>query len=183
MTVRREASLDEVDEDGIRSLPDLFAHALMIEVEAQERYDLLAAQMEMHNNLELAGLFRKLATIEGHHADELRKRSAGMELPRLRAWQYQWPDMESPEAVDMGAAHYRMTAWHALQMALKAERRAFKFFDDLAKSTEDGDVRIMASEFAVEEREHVELVLDLLKRYAEPESDWAEDPDPIIMPE
>ena len=49
----------------ISSLADLFAAAYQIEADAAERYELLATQMETHNNPELASLFRDLARAEG----------------------------------------------------------------------------------------------------------------------
>lgn len=170
-------------EPGIDSLEVLLAHALMIEVEAEERYQLLASQMEVHNNPELAGIFRKLADIEGRHADELRRRTAEMDLPKLAPWQYQWPDLESPEAPDLGAAHYMMTPWHALQLALQAEQRAFQFFEGLARKTADKEVRKLAEEFAEEEAEHVRLVEELLAKQRAPAGRWDEDPDPAAQQE
>lgn len=170
-------------ESGIDSLEVLLAHALTIEVEAEERYQMLASQMEVHNNPELAGIFRKLAGIEGRHAEELRQRTAEMDLPKLAPWEYQWPGLESPEAADLGAAHYLMTPWHALQLALQAEQRAFRFFDELARKAEDQDVRKLAEELAEEEAEHVRLVDELLAKHQPPAGRWDEDPDPAAQQE
>ena len=50
----------------IASLADLFAVAYQIEADAVERYNLLADQMETHNNPELVAVFRDLARAEGH---------------------------------------------------------------------------------------------------------------------
>ena len=178
-----DATTGLAEELGISSPEELLAHALMIEVEAEERYDLLATQMEVHNNPELAAIFRKLAVIEGKHAEEIRQRTVGMDIPKLSPWQYQWPDMESPEAADLSQAHYRMTPWHALQLALKAEQRAHQFFAALARDTADAEVRKLAEEFAEEEAEHVRLVEQLLAKHREPDPHWAEDPDPAIHQE
>jgi rubrerythrin len=51
----------------IANVEDLLAHARTMEAEAAERYDDLADQMEVHNNHEVARLFRKLAEIEAKH--------------------------------------------------------------------------------------------------------------------
>src|SRR3974377_1894699 len=56
---------------NIASLADLYAVAYQIEADAVERYELLAAQMEVHNNPDLAALFRDLARAEGIHRDEI----------------------------------------------------------------------------------------------------------------
>lgn len=161
----------------------LLAHALTIEIEAEDRYRVLADQMEMHNNLELAALFEKLSVIEGKHAAQIAEQAKGMELPDLKPWEYDWQDGDSPEATDPTDLHYKMTAHHALLLALAAEERAFAFFDAAARDAEDPEVKAMAEEFAEEEREHVELVKDLLKRYPPPPAGWDEDPDPPVIQE
>ena len=158
---------------GIQSLPELLSHALAIETEAVDRYTLLADQMEVHNNPELATIFRKLAHVEGLHAKEIEERAAGLDLPDLKPWEYEWANGDSPEAIDPVEAHYLMTPHHALKMALAAEQRAFAFFDGLAGKVEDAELRKLAKEFADEEREHVRLVEELLARYPEPPADWA----------
>jgi len=162
-------------------LRDLLAHAYAIEVDAIDRYNLLADQMEVANSDELAALFRKLASHEEHHAREILERAGDMELPQLKLSEQKWTDAESPEAAAMEDAHYLMTPWHALQMALKAEQRAFDFFDRIVNTTTDNDVRKWAEEFREEEAEHVRLVEDLLKRYPAPDPDWDHDDDPPVI--
>ena len=55
----------------VGTVEDLLSRAHAMEVEAAERYDEFAAQMELHSNLEVAALFRKLAGFERKHADSL----------------------------------------------------------------------------------------------------------------
>ena len=76
-----------------------------------------------------------------------------------------------------------MTPYHALQMALKAERKAAEFLNLVASRTANEKVRQMATEMAAEEREHVELVRQWLARYPKPEDGWDEDFDPPILPD
>lgn len=163
---------------SITSLPELLAHALAIEVDAHERYVMLADQMEQHNNSELCGLFLKLASHEEHHAQEIRDRAGDIELLPLKLSDLKWAGDDSPEAAALDQAHYRMTPWHALQMALKAEQRAFEFFETFVANVEDEELKRWGLEFRDEEAEHVELVEELLERYPKPADDWAEDPDP-----
>ena len=47
---------------------DFMVQAYMMENDARDRYSEFADQMEVHNNLEVAQLFRRLARIEGLHA-------------------------------------------------------------------------------------------------------------------
>lgn len=161
------------------------AHAHTIETEAVERYELLADQMDVHNNPEVAELFRKLARIEAKHAAEIetRARSEGIELPRLSPWEFDWGGWESPESAEIDAAHYRMTPHHALTMALRSEERARDFFRQTADAAPNNAVRTLASDFAEDEDRHVQLMRDWLADYPEPESDWDEDPDPPVWPE
>lgn len=169
--------------EDIASVEELLAHAYYIEVDANERYLMLADQMDVHNNPELAELFRKLASHEEHHAQEILEQAGGRELPRLTVAELKWGDVESPEAATLDQAHYLMTPWHALQMALAAEERAYYFFDRIVTAATDPEMRKWAEEFREEEAEHIRLVKDLLARHPKPADDWDEDPDPPIYPE
>lgn len=167
-------------------IPDLahfLAHAHAMEVEAAERYRLLANQMEVHNSPEVADLFVRLADIEGRHAEEILARAGKDGLPRLTFWQFGWTDAEGPETAAFENAHYLMTPHHVLTVALDGERRAFEFFDRIAREHSDTDIRGIAEEYAEEEREHIGMVRDLLDRMPEPEADWSEDLDPPVAQE
>ena len=60
-------------EPKISNLNDLLAIAYRIEIDAVDRYNLLADQMETHNNPELVKVFRDLARAEGIHGEEIRR--------------------------------------------------------------------------------------------------------------
>jgi rubrerythrin len=166
----------------IQTLADLFGAAYRIESEAVERYQLLADQMEVYNNPELVTVFRDLAKAEGYHAEEIRRQAGDIDVvahaERIGRW-----GGESPEEVDLSAAHYMMTPWHALQLALAGEKRALAFFSRIADTTTDPKVKEMAAEFVEEEAEHVNLVHRLLRKYPPPASSWARDSDPPISQE
>ena len=166
----------------VESAAELLAHAHKIEADAAEHYGLLAEQMETHNNPEVAKLFRKLEWVEGLHAGKILERAGDATLPTLSPWESIWPGDRSPEAVDLGEAHYLMTPWQALQMALKAEQNAFAFYDRLANTATDPEIKQLATEFAAEEREHVELVHKELEKHPPPDDTWSEDPDPARSP-
>ena len=146
-------------------LPHFLAHAHAMEVEAAERYRLLANQMEVHNNPEVAGLFVGLAEIEARHAEEILARAGNGGLPNLAFWQFSWTGAEGPETAAFETAHYLMTPHHALTVALDGERRAFEFFDRVARETSDAEIRKTAGEFAEEERQHIERVSEFLDDY------------------
>ena len=168
----------------ITSLADLLAIAWRIEADAVERYIMLAEQMETHNNADLAYIFRDLARAEGIHRDEIRQQAGDLDIEAHARKVAKWEKGDSPEEADLGEAHYMMTPWHALQMALAGEKRALAYFEHVVETTKDAKIKEMAKEFVEEEAEHVNLCYRLLKKYPKPEGEaWAEDPDPAISQE
>ena len=166
------------DTPRIFSLADLFAVAYRIEADAVERYNVLADQMEVHNNPELVKVFRDLARAEGIHAEEIRRMAGDIDVIAHGQRMARWSRGESPEEVDLGSAHYLMTPWHALQLALAGEKRALEFFTSIAATAKDPKIKKMAEEFKEEEAEHVNLVHRLLRKYPPPSESWAQDSDP-----
>ena len=163
----------------IFSVADLLAIAYRIELDAVERYGLLADQMETHNNPELTKVFRDLSRAESIHAAEIREMAGDTDLNgRANALHSIWPKGESPEEVDLGAAHYLMTPWHALQLCLAGEKRALAFFTSIAETAKDAKVKEMAAELVEEEAEHVNLVYRLMRKYPEPADSWCQEGDP-----
>lgn len=175
---------DQADAPKVSSLQDLFAIAYQIEADAVERYGMLADQMEVHNNPELANIFRDLARAEGIHRDEIRRMAGEIEIVDHAAKVAKWARGDSPEEADFGAADYRMTPWHALQMALTGEKRALAYFKHIVDTAADPKIKEMAAEFVEEEAEHVNLCNRLLRRYPAPtDTSLPEDPDPAISQE
>jgi rubrerythrin len=161
-----------------RSLSEFMAQAWLMEVEAAQRYNEFADAMEMHNNRDVATMFRTMAGYETKHADAIMAEMGWTEFPPITPRSGDWPGTEGPETAPGDAVHYLMQPWHALTVALASERRAEKFFVDLARAATVDSVRRAARELAAEEREHVELVLKWLKKVPPPDSDWSHDPDP-----
>ena len=172
---------DTPNAGAIASPAMLYAIAYEIETDAVERYELLAEQMETHNNVELTRIFLDLARAEGLHAEEIRRLSGdiGVDTPcaAARAWR-----TESPESADMSMAHYLMTPRDAILMALAAEERALAFYTGLVSGANEPEVKKLAGTFVEEELEHVELCRRLLRRYPLPAGGAGaadvEDPDP-----
>src|SRR5690606_37302892 len=133
------------------TLAEVMAQALGIERDAAERYSSLADVMEVHNNREVAELFRKMASIEATHAQQIMgamgwKQPA--DAPSVSRW---WPGGDAPESILQDEIHYLMTPWHALQLALGAEQRAEAFFAELASNAPTEAVREAALEMRNEE--------------------------------
>ncbi|HRQ55847.1 MAG TPA: ferritin family protein [Azoarcus taiwanensis] len=169
----------------IESVEQLLAHALAMETEAVERYNELADQMEVHNNPDVAQLFRKLAEIEQLHVHNVTELSEGVELPHIAPWDYAWETPESPESPSPSAreVHYLMQPYHAIALALKHERLGVEFYEKLASQSDREDVRKLASELRETEVEHVSLLEKWLARFEAPAKGWNEDPDPPLLQE
>ncbi len=168
-------------ERTIGSSEELLAYSLALETEAVDRFNDLADQMDTHHNYEVADLFRKLAKIEGLHIDNVNRASAGKELPSLLAWEFEWDGGESPEGGSMEEAHYLMKPWHAIELAMRGEKRAVAFFRHVAETAIDDKVLKMALELVEEEEEHVALLQQWQERYPKPDEGWDDDLDPPTM--
>ncbi len=167
----------------IASLADLFAVAYQIEADAVERYDLLADQMETHNNPELVKVFRDLSRAEAIHRDEIRRLAGDIDVVAQAQRMAKWKQGESPESANLYEAHYLMTPWHALQLALAGEERALAFFKSVVDAAKDPAVKRLADEFVEEEAEHVNLVHRLLRKYPRPAATWSSDSDAPVSQE
>lgn len=163
------------------SYADFMARAYVMEIDASERYADFADQMDVHNNPEVAELFRKLSRIEALHAQRVLDEMGWKEPPRAQpAWR--WEDPEPPETTAHTELHYLMQPYHALQLALRNEQRAEKFLTRIARApATPRDVKRAAAEMAQEEREHVRLIQDWIRRVPKPERDWDRDPDPPVL--
>ncbi|QOC22481.1 ferritin family protein [Wenzhouxiangella sp. AB-CW3] len=158
------------------------AHAVVLEDEAATRYRELADAMAVHNNPEVEALFRKMAEYSDMHRAEAVSHAEqhANGLPDLKPWEFEWPGNESPESGRLESAHYMMTPYHALELALQAEQGAFAFYDDMARRSELDAVRALAREFAEEEAGHVRALEKWLAEFPEPPENWADDLDPPV---
>ena len=160
------------------SIPALMGYALWLELDAVERYRELADAMEMHNNRDVADLFRRMAAIESKHADRIMKQMDWSKVPPPPAGPAPWAGAEGPETVAHEEVHYLMQPYHALALALKGEEQALRFFEALERAASVPAVKRAAAEMADEEREHVALVKNWMARVPPPDDGWRDDPDP-----
>jgi rubrerythrin len=166
----------------VANLNDLLAVAYQIEIDAVDRYKLLADQMETHNNPDLVKVFRDLARAEGIHGEEIRRLAGDFDIAAHASALARFA-ADSPEEADLSSAHYMMTPWQALQLSLAGEERALAYFTSIVENTKDPKVKELAAELVEEEAEHVQLVHRLLKRYPKPSDSWADDLDPPVSQE
>lgn len=164
----------------VSSLNDLLAVAYQIEIDAVERYNELADQMETHNNPELVKVFRDLARAEAIHGEEIRRLAGDFDVVNHALQIAKFQPRGSPEEAELDTAHYLMTPWHALQLSLAGEKRALAYFTSIAATAKDPKVKAMTAELVEEEAEHVNLVNRLLTQYPRPNDSWADDLDPPV---
>jgi rubrerythrin len=164
-------------------LDTFLAYSVALEEEAAERHRELADMMDVHNNPEVAETFRKLAHYSRLHAQEIRDRSQGSDLPRIAPWDFGWETMEGPETADIGSVNYLMNTARALHVAMGNEQRAHDFYFAISKESPDPEVRALAAEFADEEKEHLDLLEKWLEKLPESADEAVFDPDPAHMPE
>ncbi|GLR83086.1 ferritin family protein [Azospirillum oryzae] len=141
------------------------AHACALEEDAANRFADLSEAMKTYGNQEVAAFFGQMAKFSRMHLAEARERSGFRKIPDLAPEDFQWLDGDSPEAASMEGSHYLMTVEYALELALESEKRGQAFYAEVAKTTTDSEVRMMAEEFAAEEAEHVAQLEVWAKRY------------------
>jgi erythrin-vacuolar iron transport family protein len=144
------------------SLMDALDLAILIEDEAQERYQDFAAQMEQHHTPEAAKFFTYMVENEAKHGRELLARRTQLfgDTPR----QVKAAMIFDVEAPDFDEARAFMSAREAMAAALASEVKAHAFFESALPSIKDPDVRALFEELRIEEIEHQELVqLELAK--------------------
>lgn len=138
------------------TLQDALDLAILVEEEAQERYEEFAAQMDQHRTPDAARFFRYMAVNEGKHGADLTARRVSLfgDAPRLvsRAMLF---DIEAP---DYDAARAFMTPRQAMAAALYSETKAHAFFVAALPAILDPEVKALFEELRDEEVEHQELV-------------------------
>ena len=160
------------------TLRDALDLAVLIEEEACERYHEFSDQMELHDTPDAARFFRFMAENEEKHREQLaaRRREVFADAPSsvTRAMIF---DVEAPEYDEARAF---MTVHEALRAALRAEEKAYAFFDSALPGIDDPEVSALFEELRAEEVEHQDMVRrELDKAPPDPEiasDDLADDP-------
>ncbi len=138
------------------SLMDALDLAILVEEEAQERYEEFAHQMTIHHTPDAAKFFLLMEQNEAKHKVLLtmRRKKLFGSTPRRVDRQMLW-DVEAPE---YDGARAFMTLRQALQVVMAAETKAHDFFDTNLKHITNPDVRTLFEELRGEEAEHQEAV-------------------------
>jgi rubrerythrin len=141
---------------GTLSLKDALDLAILIEEEAQERYQEFVDQMEIHHTPQAAGFFRTMAGNEAKHGADLAERRRKLfanepsEVKRSMLWDVEAPDYDKTRAF--------MSVRQCMQVALQCEVKAHDFFVAALEHITNPDVLKLFTELRDEEVLHQQLV-------------------------
>jgi erythrin-vacuolar iron transport family protein len=140
-----------------------FDLAIMIEEDAQLRYEDFAKLLGNRDEVGAAEVFRTMAINEAKHRTELysRRRRKFKQDGRIEISVMEPGEGEAPDESELTPS---MTARDALEVALRAEVRAYEFYAGAMPYLKDPDVRAFFEELKEEEVEHQEM---LRKKIAE----------------
>jgi rubrerythrin len=144
------------------TLQDALDLAILIEEEAQRRYEWFTQEVGDRYPGDAADMFRMMSGAEAKHAARLveRRRAAFGDAPR----HVSIDELEDVEAPDRGAPRVFMSARQAMQVALEAEEKAYDFYDAAMKEVKDPHVQKLFAELRDEETHHQELVRQRMAR-------------------
>jgi len=147
-----------------RTLPDLYAHALVLEREATVRFEAFAKCMRDAGLDHLAEELEAIGKEEREQYELLAVGTANANLVEPQPWEYAWHYVGAAGDVIRAPR----TARDVLKLAISSERRAQNFYADVAENVDDDAVSAFAAEMATDESRHVERLERLLAR--EPEA-------------
>lgn len=156
-----------IDRKGepLNTVEEFLSYAVKLEEEAALRFGELADVMQSCGNGDVAGLFRRLSDYSRLHLADARSRSMFRDMPELKAEEYEWPDLESPETAGIWAADPFIGRGQALEIARDAEEASLRYYKSIFETTDDPEIRILAKEFFEEETEHVREIHKWIAAY------------------
>ncbi len=143
-------------------LQDALDLAVLIEVEAWERYKFFAKQIGRRRPGDAADIFESMARNEEKHGKQLSERR--QELFGDAPLRVSKDDIFDVEAPDSGAPRWNMSPLKAFKLALNSEEKAFWFYDEALKHVKDPGVRELFTELREEESEHVVMVKEAIEK-------------------
>jgi len=138
------------------SLQDALDLAILIEEEAQGRYDEFTKLVGGRYKGDASDVFKNMAVYEAKHKGELvarRQKLFGTAASTVSA-----SALDDVEAPDRGQPRVFMSPRQALEVALEGEKKAFAYFDDALRHVKDPEVRKLFEELRAEEVQHQEYI-------------------------
>jgi rubrerythrin len=134
---------------------EFLAYSIHLEREAATRFGQLADAMESCGNSEVGKLFRRLSDYSRLHLADAQERAGFRETPAMKAGDFVWPGLESPETAAIWAADPLIGREQAIEIALDAETAGLEYYKTIFDATDDPEIKVLAKEFAAEESGHV----------------------------
>jgi rubrerythrin len=130
------------------------AHAVKLELDAEEIYLKAASLMKDQANRDAAAFFREMADFSRMHRETAMVRAGFSTMADIPGDIALWPgsNTESPDPKDFDKP---LDLDAAMALALAAEQRGVSFYEEIARTTTDPQTRLLAEEYAEEERGHV----------------------------
>lgn len=150
----------------IGSVDQFLGYAVKVEEDAAIHFAKLGGDMETVGNLEVARLFRQLASFSRLHLNEARERAGKLDTDIVVPPIYAWPDYETPERTSLLAGDASLTRLDALKAALQGEKRGYEFYLTVCGKTANSEVADMAKLFVKEEADHVKILEAWITREA-----------------
>ena len=142
------------------SLMDALDIAILVEVEACERYELFNSQLGHRYPDDASDVFRRMAESEKKHADELSHRRQALfgDTPMLVNKDALF-DVEAPE---VGSISWNMSPFKALQLVLSSEEKSYAFYDEAFSYVDNTEIQALFAELRDEEAEHARMIKDII---------------------
>ena len=129
------------------------AHAVHLELEAEMVYLHLIDLTKERGTQAASRFFEEMANYSRLHRQTAMKRAGFATLHDVPAIDDAYTvGGETPE---LGGARLPLDLEAATSLALAAERRGIAVYDQVARSTDDAEIKTLATAFAAEERDHV----------------------------
>jgi rubrerythrin len=147
-----------------RTLPELYAHAIVLERDAAKRFKIFADCMREAGVEHVAEEFDLIGKEEQEQYELLANGTAHANLPQVSSWEYAWHFMGPAGDVVPAPKNVR----DVIKLAISAERRTQNFYADVAENVDDDAVSAFSAEMAADESRHIERLERLLAREPEP---------------
>lgn len=157
----------------------LIATALAFKQEMADCYDELAIQLADCNNQAAANHFHQLAEQQRQHLQRLQPLDSGQPPTRCNN-----PSAETPSDWINSQAHYLMSPYHVLELALNTERHTHQqLLQRHALSERSVAEQAAGQRYLSEQQRYWQQLEQQLSQLPPPASNWHEDPDPANLDE
>lgn len=143
------------------SLQDALDLAILVEKEAEERYEKLSGMVGGRYAGDAGDVFRNMAKNEAKHCAELEARRQKLFGNARR--KISLDALDSVEAPDWTKVHVFMSARQAMEVALEDEEKAHDFYEQASAHVKDRAVRKLFEDLSVEERRHAATLRKKMK--------------------